>query len=264
MLHGVDLFSGIGGITLGLSNWVRPIAYCEKDKFAQSVLLSRIADGQLPRAPIWDDVTSLTGSVLPSGVEIIYGGFPCQDISTAGLGAGLEGKRSGLFSEIIRLTKEVNPKFVFLENVPAIRTRGLSTVIREFTKIGYDCRWTCLSAASLGAPHKRERWFLLAHSNRNVNRSPVEGGSRVQESLESKFGQDNCPSRQSCGASSEFRGNSMHGYDEAYRSDFWKTEPSVGRMVDGLPNLVDRNKSLGNAVAPLQVEVAFKRLMGLK
>jgi hypothetical protein len=93
MLNGLDLFSGIGGITLALSPWVTPVAYCENKSYAQRVLVSRMADGSLPKAPIWDDVRTLRGDMLPA-VDIIYGGFPCQDISIAGRGKGLEGERA--------------------------------------------------------------------------------------------------------------------------------------------------------------------------
>lgn len=163
-LNGLDLFTGIGGITLALRGIVRPVAYCENDRHAQHVLLSRMATGDLPQAPIWDDVRTLSGSML-SSVDIVYGGFPCQDISAAGRGAGLGGERSGLYWELHRLVKETSPAFVFLENVPAIRTRGLRDVVRSFTDLGYDCRWTCVSAEEVGAPHLRKRWFLLAHSD---------------------------------------------------------------------------------------------------
>ena len=166
MIYGLDLFSGIGGLSLALSPWVKPIAYCEKDRYAQSVLLSRMQHNEISTAPIWDDITTLLPSMLPRhGIDIIYGGFPCQDISVAGNGKGLEGERSGLFFEIMRLAKEIKPQFIFLENVPAIRTRGLGTVIQEFTSAGYDCRWGCLSAYDVGAPHFRERWFLLAFNH---------------------------------------------------------------------------------------------------
>ncbi len=166
-MYGLDLFSGIGGISIALEPWVRPIVYCERDRYAQGVLLSRMADGTLQRAPIWDDVRTLHQHMFPR-VDIIYGGFPCQDISTAGRGEGLGGERSGLFFEIIRLTRECGPAFVFLENVPAIRTRGLNEVARAFTDIGYDCRWTVVSASEIGAPHIRKRWFLLAHNNGSI------------------------------------------------------------------------------------------------
>src|SRR3954464_11360982 len=106
MLNGLDLFSGIGGISLALSEWVRTVAYCDRDRFAQSVLLQRIYEGRLDCAPIWDDVQTLRGEMLPP-IDIITGGFPCQDISCAGNGVGLGGSRSGLFFEIMRLAEEI-------------------------------------------------------------------------------------------------------------------------------------------------------------
>lgn len=167
MLNGLDLFSGIGGISAALRPWVRPIAYCEKDKSVREILLSRQAAGEIECAPIWDDVRTLRASDLPSflPVDIIYGGFPCQDISCAGLGAGLEGKRSGLVFEIFRLVDELQPPFIFLENVPAIRSRGAERVGKELARRGYDSRWTIVSAQEVGAPHIRKRWFCLAYAN---------------------------------------------------------------------------------------------------
>ncbi len=165
MLNGLDLFSGIGGLSLALAPWVRPVAYCENDRYAQGVLLSRQANGDLPSAPIWEDVTTFPSSNLVGGVDIIYGGFPCQDISIAGAGRGLAGERSGLVFEIFRLIDELRPTFVFLENVPAIRTRGGERVGKELARRGFDCRWTVVSAAEVGAPHLRKRWFLLAYSD---------------------------------------------------------------------------------------------------
>jgi len=166
-LNGLDLFTGIGGITLGLSKWVKPICYCEIEPYAQSVLKSRIKDGSLPAAPIWDDIRTLDGLPFRGLVDIIYAGFPCQDLSVAGKGEGLEGKRSGLFFEIMRLAEEIKPSFIFLENVPAITGRGLDTVVKEIASLRYDCRYGVLSAFDVGAPHKRERWFLLAHARRD-------------------------------------------------------------------------------------------------
>ncbi len=166
MLNGLDLFSGIGGLSLALAPWVKPIAYCEIERYAQAVLLSRMADGSIPIAPIWPDVRTLSASQLPR-IDIIYGGFPCQDLSVAGNGAGLAGERSGLFFEVERLTREIRPSFVFLENVPAIRSRGADVVVGRLAALGYDCRWGVLSAFDVGAPHLRERWWLLAHHNGN-------------------------------------------------------------------------------------------------
>lgn len=170
---------------MALEPWVETVAYCEQSLYAQSVLLSRMAEGSLRAAPICDDVRLLRAQDFDEKTRrrfrergIIKAGFPCQDISVAGRGAGLGGKRSGLFSEIVRLAKELDPPFVFLENVPAIRTRGLRVVVRALTDLGYDCRWTCVSASSVGAPHLRKRWFLLAHSNRPRVRLERRGSSR--------------------------------------------------------------------------------------
>ena len=187
-MNGLDLFSGIAGNSLGLRKYINTVAYCEQDRHAQAVLLSRMYDGSLSHAPIWDDVTTLTGDMLPK-IVIIVAGFPCQDISVAGKGAGIaEGTRSGLFHQIMRLTDELKPRYLFLENVPAIRTRGLNIVLQELTQRGYDCRWTMLSAAEVGAKHKRERWFMLAHrrdeSQRDVadaKQSNCGGGAAAPE-----------------------------------------------------------------------------------
>lgn len=181
-LNGLDLFSGIGGISLALEPWVRTVAYCEADRYAQSVLLSRMASGQIELAPIWDDVRTLDGRSLTCSIDVIFGGFPCQDISVAGNGVGLEGERSGLFFEIVRLVGELRPRFIFLENVPAITVRGLDRVLLELTKIGYDCRWTIVSAAEVGAPHLRERWFLLAYANGERGGDESDGIGRRRDS----------------------------------------------------------------------------------
>ncbi|WP_413583504.1 DNA cytosine methyltransferase [Bdellovibrio sp. HCB288] len=246
---------------------MRTVAYCEQDRYAQSVLISRMAEGKLHRAPIWDDVQTLTGDMLPP-IDIIFGGFPCQDISVAGNGVGLDGKRSGLFFEIIRLTKETRAPFVFLENVPAIRTRGLREVIGAFTEIGYDCRWTCLSAASVGAPHKRERWFLLANSNsvrelskQNSGQEPLDRASYGGQDV-ANTGSSRCEKQHAStepGGPGHNSGCTFEGGGNAW----WETEPAVGRVVDGVSNRVDRIKCLGNSVVPLQVRTAFKALAGI-
>ena len=166
MLNGLSLFSGYGGIDYALREYVRPIIYCDIEPYAQAILLSRMHEGSIPFAPIWDDVKTLDGNPFKGLVDIIYGGFPCQDLSVAGKGKGLAGERSGLFREIVRLAQEASPTFIFLENVPAIRTRGCLQVQEALASIGYDTRWTTLSASQVGANHKRERWFLLAKSKR--------------------------------------------------------------------------------------------------
>ena len=294
MLNGLDLFSGIGGIGLALEQWVRTVAYCERERYAQGVLLSRMQSGEIDTAPIWDDVTTLRGNMLPR-IDIIFGGFPCQDISVAGAGRGLEGERSGLFFEIVRLIKECQPRFVFLENVPAIRTRGGERVVKELAKIGYDCRWTTISAASVGAPHKRERWFLLAHAsnggrgkllqqieelriseqtntwsngeiqslaNSNGMRKLSKQGKHDRISNRSKKVSNTSSKRLERHRQKPIRIKTKLHY--ACDNSWWAVEPSVGRVANGIPNRVHRIKCLGNGVVPLQVRTAFLKLMGIE
>lgn len=247
MLNGLDLFSGIGGLTLALAPWVRPVAYCEQDRYAQSVLLSRMGDGSLPLAPIWDDVQTLSAELVGGPIDIVYGGFPCQDISVAGTGRGLDGGRSGLFFQITRLIGNLRPGFVFLENSPAIAVRGLDRVLLELTALGYDCRWTIVSAAEMGAVHRRERWWLLAHAN------GIGSGNQ----------------RETMGRGDEFLGErdseSLHAGDKRNVAGTPEgfTSPRVGGTGDGLSNRMDRLRGLGNAVVPLQAREAFKRLAGI-
>ena len=275
MLNGLDLFSGIGGLTLALAPWVRPVAYCENDRYAQSVLLSRIGRAELPWAPIWDDVRTLRGS-FSKPVDIIYGGFPCQDISVAGLGAGLAGKRSGLVSEIFRIVDEFTPAFVFLENVPAIRTRGAESVTKELAGRGFDCRWLTLSAAEVGATHRRERWFLMAYSERNglEGSEHSKTGEREAE-MRRRLTDEGSPIVANTARERREQGDSISGGSatraretEKWRGSlfgggWWEVEPDVGRVAHGVPARVDRLRGLGNAVVPLQAREAFKRLMGL-
>lgn len=261
MLNGLDLFSGIGGIALALRGRVRVRAYCEIDRYAQAVLLSRMGCGDLPWAPIWDDVRTLTRDMLP-GIDIITAGFPCQDISCAGNGAGLEGERSGLFFEVARLVGEIRPSFVFLENVPAIRTRGADVVAGRLAALGYDCRWDCLSAHVVDAPHKRERWFCLARRRLPDPR---------REHDQSHFG---CMEKASCSLWEQERRDGPERVGSTIPQpasvsigrdrQWYATEPNVGRVVDELPMRVDRIKCLGNAVVPLCARTAFERLLGVE
>lgn len=290
MLNGLDLFSGIGGITYALKEWVIPVAYCENERYAIGVLLSRMQKGELPFAPIWDDVRTLKGARFRGLVDILYGGFPCQDISVAGTGKGLGGERSGLFFEILRLIDEIRPTLIFLENVPAIRTRGADKVIGELAGLRYDARWITLSAAEIGANHKRERWWLLAHTMRgqqwrkeweskveayalanseNIrgikesdNKSVIGTGKTMADAQGVGCQQgaaDNRTDEEKVGGSGvDFCGNGESD------SAWWAIEPDVGRVAYGIPNRVDRIKCLGNAVVPGQAKEAFMRLMGIK
>jgi DNA (cytosine-5)-methyltransferase 1 len=270
-VNGLDLFSGIGGISEALAPWVRPIAYCENDESNQAMLLSRMARGELFQAPIWDDVRTLHGGVIgESEVDIVYGGFPCQDISLAGDGRGLDGDRSGLFFEIVRIVNDVRPSFVFLENVPAITTRGLDRITAEFSKLRYNCRWSIVSAKEVGAHHERKRWFCLAS---NTSSEPVripEPGQWASTVYASTTLED--------GKNSDSDGEGMEigwprvGYEpkepfgvELLEGDDWDQYAAFFlRMDHGLPHRGHRIRALGNSVVPVQTKTAFKRLCGLK
>ena len=290
-IRGLDLFSGIGGISMALSPWVQTIAYCECEPYAQAVLMERMQSGDLDIAPIWDDIRTLNREILDNEIDIIFGGFPCQDISVAGNGKGLAGERSGLFFEIMRLAKEYKPSFIFLENVPAITGRGLDTVATEITSLGYDCRWGVLSAYDVGAPHQRERWFCLAKAVADTGcerRQQESRGSPCDEvtnagrptksnNIVERNGESN-RARQISSALADTSCNGLQGlrplrFEESSLSqrlprcdsegtgNFWETVADVRRVVDGLPYRMERIKALGNSVVPQAVQEAFVRLI---
>lgn len=270
MLNGLDLFSGIGGITLALAPWVRPVAYCENDRYCQGVLLSRMQSGDIGTAAIWSDVRTFNHETIRD-IDIVYGGFPCQDISLAGHGAGLEGERSGLFWEIHRIVGELRPQFVFLENVAAITVRGGREIAGSFAALRYDCRWGLLSAYDVGAPHRRERWWLLAANTdgirgwlQQIKKSECENSSDFINDGIAKFmantnrtGLPGTGEKKSSIAGRNVESNGRGPWPT------WSIEPDVDRVAYGVPARVDRIKGLGNAVVPAQSREAFRRLMGL-
>jgi DNA (cytosine-5)-methyltransferase 1 len=163
----LDLFSGIGGFSLGLerAGGFRTVAFCEIDPFARRVLAKH-----WPEVPCYDDVRTLDAARLAADaigrIDVICGGFPCQDISVAGRGAGIEGERSGLWSEIRRLVGELQPQYLLVENVAALLDRGLDRVLGDLAALGYDAEWHCLPASSVGAPHRRDRVWIVAYPER--------------------------------------------------------------------------------------------------
>lgn len=165
-LPAIDLFSGVGGLTLGLSSVFRPIVYCELDPYCRSVLTARMRDGSLPCAPIHDDVTTLQLSA-ECGARALVAGFPCTDVSIMGLRAGLvDGRHSSLFFQIVRIVQDVSSiDVVFLENVDNLVRFGLRLVLTELAKLGFACRWTVVSAGECGSSQLRKRFFLLGTRN---------------------------------------------------------------------------------------------------
>ena len=165
----LHLFAGAGGGILGgMLLGHTTIAAVEIEPYCQDVLRARQRDGILPEFPIYGDIREFDGRPWRGAVDVVCGGFPCQDISAAGKVAGITGARSGLWKEYARLIGEIRPQFVFAENSPLLRTRGLGVVLQDLAKMGYDARWGVLGAWHVGAPHKRDRMWILASDARRV------------------------------------------------------------------------------------------------
>lgn len=184
ILTNLSLFSGAGGLDLGarLVGGFRTIGYVEYDAYAQGVLMSRMREGALDTAPIWDDVRTFDGKPWRGLVDVVSGGFPCQDVSVAGKQAGIEaGERSGLWREFARIIGEVGPRFVLVENVPGLAYRGgLGTVLGSLADLGFDAQWQFISAADVGAPHLRARIWIVAYSK--LRRLEVRRGAALAAS----------------------------------------------------------------------------------
>ena len=162
-MNELALFAGAGGGILGgkLLGW-RTVCAVEWEPYPASVLCARQNDGLLPPFPIWDDVQTFDGKPWRGIVDVVSGGFPCQDISAAGKGAGIDGERSGMWGEMARIIHEVRPKFVFVENSPMLTSRGLGRVLGDLASMGFDARWGVLGAADVGANHQRDRIWIVA------------------------------------------------------------------------------------------------------
>lgn len=170
MLKVLDLFSGIGGFSYGLekTGGFETIAFCEIDKHARKVLTKH-----WPNVKQYEDITELTYEKLQKDnliPEVISGGFPCQDISVAGKQAGIIGKRSGLWSEFARLIEDVRPKWAIIENVSALKSKGLTLVLQDLAEIGYNAEWHCIPCSALGGLHRRDRVWIIAYPMANANR----------------------------------------------------------------------------------------------
>lgn len=164
-LRELALFAGAGGGILGghLLGW-RTVCAVEWEPYAARVLAQRQNDGILEPFPIWSDITTFDGNPWRGLVDVVSGGFPCQDISSAGKGAGITGSRSGLWGQMARVISEVGPRQVFVENSPILSLRGLDVVLGDLSSMGFDCRWCIMGARDAGAPHQRDRIWLLANS----------------------------------------------------------------------------------------------------
>jgi DNA (cytosine-5)-methyltransferase 1 len=233
----LSLFAGIGGFTwgLGMTGHYEPVAFVEIDPFCQKVLAKNF-----PNVPIFGDVKNVTIDVLRElgHIDVITAGFPCQDISVAGKGEGIkEGNRSGLWFEAARIIGDIRPRYVILENVPAITIRGGNLVTAMLAEMGYDCQWGTLRAADFGAAHQRERWFCVAYaSGSRYSGSPIaENLSRVgQWYIETDFreGRDNRESDQVI-ATGEILGNTEGGTHRRNSRAMAETSHETGQQNDG-------------------------------
>jgi DNA (cytosine-5)-methyltransferase 1 len=247
-LRSFHLFAGAGGgILADLLLEHEVIGACEIEKYPRDVLLARQQDGILPAFPIWDDVCTLDGNPWRGSVDILCGGFPCQDISAAGKGAGISGERSGLWKEYARLIGEMRPQFVFAENSPMLRTRGLGVVLEDLAALGYNARWGVLGAWHVGAPHKRDRMWVLAYASSKGLQGHTEHTSnneaRRPRSIQNGYVASTSPNENSPWWTSEEN-----------------NEPTIPRVVDGVANRVHRIKAIGNGQVPQCAALAFSIL----
>jgi DNA (cytosine-5)-methyltransferase 1 len=273
-LNELALFAGAGGGILGghLLGW-RTVCAVEWEPYAACVLAARQNDGFLPPFPIWDDVQTFDGKPWRGIVDVVSGGFPCTDISIAGNGAGIEGEQSGMWREMARIIGEVRPRYAFVENSPMLVTRGLERVLADLTSMGYDSRWGVISAADIGAKHKRERVWIVASSNSNKQYRR----SKPQQPLNPSGEKVHNESSGICSEvpKQEYVGNTesprltpcaeRQGQRESWgasigSSQWWETEPNVDRVVDGLASRVDRLKAIGNGQVPLCAATAWRIL----
>ena len=165
-MNELALFAGGGGSILAakLLGW-RTVCAVELDAGARRILLDRQRDGVLEPFPIWDDIQTFDGRPWRGIVDVVTGGFPCQDISQCGFGEGIDGKRSGLWVEMARIIREIRPRFVFVENSPMLTSRGLGKVLGDLAAMGMYAKWGVFRASSIGAAHHRARFFLVAYAN---------------------------------------------------------------------------------------------------
>ena len=269
-MNELALFAGSGGGILGghLLGW-RTIAAVEIEDYPRRVLLQRQADGFLPRFPIWDDICTFDGHPWRGKVDVISGGFPCQDISAAGKGDGLDGERSGLWTHMARVVSEVRPPFVFVENSPMLTTRGGTRVIADLTQMGYDTRWTVMGAADIGAPHQRDRMWIVAYPSSFGGKAGLADTQGWQEGDTNQSQHSGANLANPTHSRDVWREWELGFTQQEYNSggsqidgsrEWWATEPSVGRVAHGVAHRVDRLKAIGNGQVPLCAATAWRLL----
>lgn len=229
----LDCFSGLGGgILASKILGHRIVCAIEKDTYCQDILVHHQNAGDIEPFPIWDDIATFNGKEWAGTIDLVQGGFPCQDISAAGNKIGITGQRSGLWKEMFRIVCEVRPRYVFVENVADLLVRGFPVVLADLSVAGFDAEWCLLSAAAVGAGHKRNRLWILAKSQNVPDAVDLRSWGLL--------GQKSIP------------------------KDFWnrqqKDEPDVACEYHGIPNRLDAYRGFGNAQVPLCAAMAFALL----
>lgn len=229
LTHG-SLFSGVEGFGLGAAlAGIKTEWSCEFEKYQTKVIKKNFGDGHT----VYGDIRTLEN---PPFVNIISGGFPCQDISAAGKGAGIKGSRSGLWGQMHRIIGEVRPDYVIIENSPLLRKRGFEYVLHGLSEIGYDAQWQCLQGTFIGLQQRRERIYIIAYP---------EGKFGEWESPKSVFREPYLPWK-------------LGGVYPGWGDRRCIPEPRTFRNTNGIPNLMDRNRCIGNAVQPLTAQYLFE------
>ncbi len=261
-LRVLSLFAGIGGFDLGLerTGGFETVAFCEIDPFCRKVLAKH-----WPNVRQYEDVRTLTADTLARdgiSVDVICGGFPCQDISPAGKKIGIDGIRSGLWSEYARLVCDVRPSFVIVENSSAILNRGVDRVLGDLAESGYDSEWQCIPASALGAPHGRDRFWLVAYPH-DESEPDCAFDDEAQGLSRSSFSHDAAnpePRKLTLGRVMEGIGRIS---EPASWDRLWELENSpIGMGVaNGFPGRMDRLRALGNAVVPQIPELIGRAIL---
>lgn len=254
-LNGLALCAGIGGLELGVKlacPSYRTVCYVEREAFPAANLVARMEDGCLDLAPVWSDLSTFDATFLRGRLSVVTAGYPCQPFSLAGKRAGDKDDRH-LWPHVARIIAECRPQIVFLENVPGHVTKGLDVVLSTLNALGFDVEWDLFSAAASGAPHRRQRLFILAYSHRAELREqergrPGHGGASVADANSTRLETSRPGKPQTQDTLLE-------------RSSWWATEPDVGRVAHGVSYRVDRLRALGNGVVPAVAARAWRTLM---
>jgi len=297
-MNELALFAGAGGGILGgkLLGW-RTVCAVEWEPYPASVLCARQNDKILPLFPIWDDVQTFDGKPWRGIVDVVSGGFPCQDISAAGKGAGITGERSSMWKHMARIIGEVQPRYVFVENSPMLTLRGLGTVLGDLSEMGFDAEWGVISASDVGANHKRDRIWIVAHSHsfgrrwrKKFGQSPwytprqsvsigcknvikqvaytnikrCEKRCKLRSKQYTKWigwsGSNMAYSNSAHGKRNQCAKRSIEERTVYGKPSWWSVEPNVGRVAHGVAARVDRLKAIGNGQVPLCAATAWRIL----